>query len=286
MAANNLRIIYNNVASAASIISATNTNTNYPIANALVDNKGLVFRTTAATLPSAASTEITLTWATAQTVSAVVLPYTNLVPGISSVRTQVYSDEFFNTQVYDSGNVAVSAQGQQLFANTRGANYRYSFGGGSYFSKYFTKLTNCRGLKITITHNFTSAQDAYIEVGRLIVGDYWSPVHNTQFGLSVGVIDSSTSLRTQNGSLSTDAGTSHKTLSFDLSFLTAADREVLFNIIRSLGTKGSLYVSLFPEDVDQNKEYMHQIYGRLADLATISHPLYTVYASSISIQEV
>lgn len=285
MARNNLRLIYNNIVSSATL-TATNADTKYPVSNLLLDNKGLVFRSNAGTPPAASQSVISCTWSTNQAVSAVVLPYTNLKPGTDTVRIQCYSDTAMTAQIYDSGVVTVPAQGTELYANTRGSAYRYSFGGGSYFSKYFTKLTTCKGLKITCTSNYIAGYDSYVEVGRVIVGDYWSPTYNTEFGLSVGIEDSSTSQRAQNGALITDIGTSYKTLSFNLNYLTEADRTVLFDIIRSVGTRGSLYVSLFPEDDNPIKEYTYQIYGRLTDLATISHPMYTMYASTINIQEV
>lgn len=279
MAATNLRIIYKNIASSYGTLTATNVNTSFPITNVNSDNKGSFCRTTTTT------TAITMTWTTNQTLAAVVLPYTNL-SSTATFRVRLYSNEAATTLIYDSGvlSTGIVLAGNQLFNNTRGANYRYSFGGGSCVRKYFAKVTTCRAMVLDIVD--TSNTDGYIEVGKIVAGDYWSPTYNTEFGLSVGVSDSSTKTRTQNGSLVTDIGTSNKYLSFSLNYLTYTDRNTLYDIINTIGTKASLYVSLFPEDADTGKEYIHQIYGRLSDLATISHPMYTVYASSINIEEV
>lgn len=275
----NLRIIYKNLINSYNTISGTNINGSYPVTNTVSDLRGIVCRTTTT------STTINITWASSQSISAVVLPYTNLT-STSTLRVRLYSDEAMATQLYDSGVLSsgILLAGTSLLSNTFGSNYRYSFGGGSCIRKYFTQYSTCRAIKLDIVD--TSNTDGYIEIGKIVVGSYWSPTYNTEFGLSVGIADSSTKLRTQNGSLITDVGTSNKFMSFNLSYMNSTDRDTLFNIINSIGTKASLYISLFPEDADTNKEYIHQIYGRLSDLATISHPMYSIYASTINIEEV
>lgn len=274
----NLRIIYKNVFDSYATASASNTNTNYPLINTLKDTKGLVWRSTTT------SSTIDMTWSSAQTLSAVVLPFSNL-SATATIRVRMYSDTGMASMVYDSGTVtAVPAVLSSIYPNTVGSNYRYSYGGNYSARKYTTKVTTCRGLKIDIVD--TSNTDGYLEISRIIVGDYWSPVYNTQFGLSVGTKDLSTTYRTQTGNLTTDNGSTYKTLSFDLSYLTASDRDTLFSIINTGGIKKSIYVSLFPEDADPNKEQIHQIYGRFLEAATITHPMYTVYASSLTVEEV
>lgn len=278
MAANNLRVIYNNIADIADTLTASSTASGYAITNTKKDTKGLVWRS-ANTITNA---NIRLSWNTAKTISAVVLPYTNLTSA-ATIRIRLYSDIGLATLIYDTGVVtAVPA----VLANyyTASSNYRYAFGGGSCARRYFPSITGCQGLRIDIVD--TNNTDTYLEISRVIAGTYWTPTYNTEYGLSVGISDSSTKSRTQTGNLITDIGTSNKTLSFSLNYLTQVDRDTLFSIISTLGTKKSLYVSLFPEDTEPTKEQIYQIYGRLSDLATISNPVYSMYASSINIEEV
>ena len=275
----NLRIIYKNLLNSYNTLSATNINGLYPIANTLTDVRGVVARTTTT------STTISITWASNQNISSVIIPYSNLT-STCTLRIRLYSDELMSTQIYDSGTLSsgIFLANTSLFTNTLGSNYRYSFGGSSCIRKYFTQYNTCRGIKIDLVD--TSNTDGYLEIGKIVVGSYWSPTYNTEFGLSIGIADSSTKLRTQNGSLITDIGTSNKFMNFNLSYMNSTDRDTLFNIINSIGTKASMHISLFPEDADSNKEYIHQIYGRLSDLATITHPMYSIYASTINIEEV
>jgi hypothetical protein len=278
MAGNNLRIIYNNIVDASNTLTATNTNTNYIIDNVKKDTKGLVWRTNNAST----SSNIRLSWATAQTISAVILPYTNL-SATATITITLYSDAAFATQVFTSGAVAAVPAVLEN-QSTATANYRYAFGGGNCARVYFTQTANCRSMQISIVD--TANTDTYLEVSRIIVGTYWSPLYNTEFGLAVGIDDSSTKIRTQTGNLVTDIGTSNKTLTFNLSYMVNTDRDILFNIIRTIGTRKSIYVSLFPQDSEPTKEQTYQVYGRLSDLATITNPMYSIYASSISIEEV
>ena len=278
MAINNLRVIYNNVADSATTLSATSIASGYDISNTKKDTKGVVWRS-ANTITTAT---ISLTWGSPQTLSAVILPYTNL-SATATIRIKLYSDAAFATQILDTTDViAVPAVLPNYYASS--ANYRYAFGGGTCARKYFTQTANCRSMTIEIKD--TANTDTYLEVSRIIAGTYWSPTYNTEYGLSVGISDSSSKTRTQTGNLITDIGTSNKTLSFSLNYMTKNDRDTLFSIISTLGTKKSMYISLFPEDIEPTKEQIYQVYGRLADLATISHPMYSMYASSINIEEV
>lgn len=279
MSSNNLRIIYNNVIDSSATLTSTSYNSGYDISNIKKDTKGVVWRST----PAVTSASVNLTWSSGQSISAIILPYTNL-SSTATIRIRLYSDTALTTLIYDSGtNIAVSALLANYY-NTSGANYRYAFGGGSCVRKYFSQINNCKAMQLDIAD--TNNADTFLEISRIIAGTYWSPKYNTEYGLAVGISDSSSKYRTQTGNLITDIGTSNKTLSFNLSYMDNSDRDVLFSIIKSIGTKKSVYVSLFPEDSDTTKELMYQVYGRFSDLATISNPMYSMYASSINIEEV
>lgn len=279
MSSNNLRIIYNNVIDSSATLTSTSYSSGYDISNIKKDTKGVVWRSATSTT----SASINLTWASSQSISALILPYTNL-SATATLRIRMYSDTALTALIYDSGvNIAVPAILNNYY-NIAGANYRYAFGGGTCVRKYFSQVSNCRAMQLDFVD--TNNTEEFLEVSRIIAGTYWSPKYNTEYGLSVGISDSSSRYRTQTGNLITDIGTSNKTLSFNLSYMDSNDRDVLFSIIKSIGTKKSLYVSLFPEDSDTTKELMYQIYGRFSDLATISNPMYSMYASSVNIEEV
>ena len=69
----------------------------------------------------------------------------------------------------------------------------------------------------------------------------------------------------------TNRGAKFRTLNFDVGYLTASDRNNLFSIFRGSGTSRPLFVSLFPEDSDLEKERDFQIYGKLSGINPITH---------------
>lgn len=277
--ANNLRLIYNNVADTSILTTGTTISaTNYPASNLNKDAKSMVWRSNNTTTDT-----ITMTWTTDQVVNAIILPFTNLSVTCTMAIT-LYSDTAGATNIGTYSAAACVPAALDTYNSQATGNYVYSYGGGTTARRYITKVTNCRKIVITLVDSSNSA--GYLEVSRCIVGSYWSPKYNTSFGLEVGVVDSSTVSRTQSGNIITDAGTINKTLNLPLGFMNTADRDALFAIMRTNGMRKSLYVSTFPEDTDGNKEQIYQIYGRLSSLATIVHPMFTQYTSSLQIEEV
>jgi hypothetical protein len=265
----NLRIIHTNSADIATLTATTSVG-DYIVNNVKKDGKSLTWRS------ASGISSILGTWESPQSISCLVLPYTNLTT-TAQIRLRLYSDTNNTLLIYDSGILSNTVM---LHGNTLIEDYAY--GGGSCISIYFTKVNNCRSFTLDI---ISSAQD-YIEVSRVILGEYWSPKYNTEFGISVELQDTSTELRTESGDLIAEAAPTNKVINFSLNYMEKEDRDALLGIARNAGKYRSIYVSIFPEDEDKNKECLHQVYGRLVQNVTITHPMYTIYSTSLSIQEV
>jgi hypothetical protein len=274
---NNLRIIYDNVADSAAL-TASSVASGLPVTNLQREQKGLVWRSTSTTAT------ITATWSAAQTLQAVALPFCNLTP-TATIRVQVYANIADTMPVRDTGPQPAGAYiPDDIWGGNPSLSVNsYSFGGGTYARLWFGRSIG-RRMEITISDPNNPA--GYLEVNRLVCGNYWSPTYNTSFGLSIGYADSSTQTRTEAGNLLTTAGTLHRTLDFDLQWLTAKDKTQMLSILRGNGLRKPMFVSVFPQDVDKTKEQQYQIYGKLTDLAKLTHPVYSVYSSSISLQEI
>lgn len=271
-----LRFLYNNLADTA-VITSTNTAAGYPTTNLQSDLKGLVWRS-ASTL----STVITLAWATNQTLDAVFLPYTNLS---STATVRFVLKNSANTTLYDSGSLLVSNLYTLPQANAALTNNQYSFGTGTSLRQYFSTLTTVRSLEITIVDG--SNPQSFMEIGRIVCGKYLQFDFNVSFGLGLDVLDSSSSLRTEAGNLVVQRGTTHKVLNFSLDYMSQANRDTLFQLFKQFGIHKSFMVSVFPEDSDKSRESMYELYGKLSgNQFSITHPLYSQYTTSISIQEV
>jgi hypothetical protein len=265
----NLRIIHTNLADIATLAASSSVG-DYVVDSIKKDSKSLVWRS------SSGTASISGTWQTPQSISSLVLPYTNLVT-TAQIRFRLYSDVGSTLLIYDSGTKSdeIIPHGNTLIS-------QYAYGGGSYAAIYFNKVSNCRSFTLDVI----SAAQNFVELSRIIIGDYWSPKYNTEFGISVELQDSSTEIRTDSGDLVTEAAPTNKLLSFSLNYMEKEDRDTLFGIARNVGRYRSIHVSIFPEDEDKQKECLHQVYGRLVQNVTITHPMYTIYATSLSIQEV
>ena len=151
------------------------------------------------------------------------------------------------------------------------------YGGVKYVALYRT--LNSGTTSFAVTFNKT------VKVSRFIIGNYWSPTHNMGYGISVGYTDSSTVERLQTGDQYIVALPRHKTMQFELQYLNETDKFTMFDIARVCGKVTPVFVSAFPGDTHQDKEQMYSIYGRFNTPANIAHSTFTMYSSSLQLEE-
>lgn len=281
MATNNLRIIYDNVVDlTTTTITASTTGGSTSTANLKKDTKSLVWRSASGSTQAT----ITVTLATPTIIGGVALPFCNLT-STATIRVYGYSGA---TLKFDTGNVYACPYQQLGLWNwgslPLGVN-AYSYGGGTYGRCWIpaSVQTGCTSLDITITDSANTS--GYIELSRLVVGSYWSPAHNTSFGLSATTKDLSSHQRTESGDLITNRGIKFNSLNFDLNWLTPADRLDFNRIVKGNGLPKPLFISLFPDNSsDWEKEQAHQIYGKLSQLSAIQHPIFDTYSTQLEIE--
>lgn len=308
MAANNLRIIYQNAADAVTttVTASSTASASTPVTNLKLDPKSQVWRsgsvTTAATNGVyTAKANLVVAFATTTTVGGVILPFCNL-SSTATIRLRGYT----NTAPTLSGTVdapVVTAPGTQVFdtgavlacpyqplgawnwgTQPLGVN-SYSYGGGTYGRAWLSTQTACTSLLIEIVD--TANYSPYIEASRLVVGSYWSPKFNTSFGLSNTYRDLSSNARSESGDIISNRGVIYNSISFDLSYLTPADRLEMSRILKGNGISKPLLISLFPDNsTDYAKEQAHQVYGKLSQLSGIQHSMFDIYGTQIEIEEV
>jgi hypothetical protein len=180
-----------------------------------------------------------------------------------------------------TGSVTMTVTGQTAVAESTTSSFTgqtVGFGGGKYIAKYYTLATG--------TTTFTVTFSSSVKVSKFIIGNYWSPKYNTGFGVQTGYADASTSERLQSGDLYTTIAPRNKTLQFDLQYMDESDKFQLFDILRSCGKVTPLFVSIFPDNTDKQKEQMYSIYGKLNNLSNISYVMFSFYASSVSLEEI
>ena len=90
--------------------------------------------------------------------------------------------------------------------------------------------------------------DGFIEVGRIIAGETFSPKFNVSYGLELEYQESSEHRRTEGGSLRTIGDDSlARRLPINLDWLEAPDRRRMSDELLRIGKRGDIYISVFPE---------------------------------------
>lgn len=281
MATNNVRIIYDNAADRATL-TASSTAGVLVATNMQDERKSLVWRSTST------SATLTLIWPSLETISGVALPFCNLTQ-TSTIQLKGYTGSGPYTLVMDTGTVLaapVSALGIFNWGSSALGVNTYAYGGGTY-GRCWIPITSIRSLtKLEIIITDTANTQGYIECSRIVAGAHWAPVYNVGYEIPVTVNDTSNTTRNDAADLITEIGPMYKTISLGLSNMVDMDRTKLISIIRGNGKSKPIFVSIFPEDVDTDKEQTYQIYGKVAQAGTINYINLIQYTSQIDIEEI
>jgi hypothetical protein len=283
MASNNLRVIYQNLLdiSTTTLAASSTASSSTITANLLKDFKSSVWRSigTTATLSVAV--------ANASTIGGVILPFCNLLND-ATIQVIGYQNSNWTTPLFDTGDILAcpyQTTTPWLGPNLPNGLNTYSYGGGTYARVWVP--TNIQASCLSFQVVIKNPSGTYIEAARLIMGSYWSPTYNTSYGLSSSIKDLSTHERNEAGDLTTSRGILYNSLNFDLKWLTNTDRTALMRILRGNGISRPLLISLFPDNMlDWEKEYHHQVYGKLSQLSGVSLDLPDMYSSTISFEEI
>lgn len=136
-------------------------------------------------------------------------------------------------------------------------------------------------IKITI---YNTTQET--EIGRVIIGAYVEPTYNLSYGHAISWEEPTKQYRTDAGTLRSDIGVPIRKLKFDLGTINAVDRTTISQVMRTVGKRRDFYLSLFPEDTDEDKKEEYSGIVKLTKIPSISEfaPLY--YKSKYEMEEV
>lgn len=309
MAQNNLRLIYQNISDISTITTSSVAGSGTPVSNLTKDPKSLVFRS-ASSGTTSIKLNIVMTFSSRMLGGpssgiGLILTNTNL-SAAATIRIRGYTGSAPTTGT--GTNPTATTPGTEVFDSTvKLANPYQSIGFSNWNSDDFYTVTSGTttytdrkvysrvwlpiGTPVACTSVLIEIVDTninqYIEASRIIFGNYWSPKYNTSYGMSSGTKDLSASNRTEAGDLITASAPKYNTLSFDLKWLTGADRAILNKIVRLLGIQKPMLVSLFPDNSDDwEKEHMYQLYGKIVQLAGIDHSIFEMYSSQLELEEV
>ena len=272
----NLRLIHDNAADRATSLAASTTSGALVAAYMQNDFKGQAHRSTGT------SVTYTLTWTNGETVGGVALPATNL-SATATIRVRLYSDTGGSTLIADSGAVYACpglALGLWNWAQPINAN-AFAYGGASKSAVWFSEHWFARRCVIDVVDTLNAA--GYVDCARLVIGAYFSPQYNASYGAAMGVVDTTTSQRTDSGDLPPDRGTQHDRLSLDLKLMPESDRAQVMWIMRSAGTARNIFLSLLPSDASAVAEQDSMIYGKRAN-ADVGFDFYGAFSNKIDME--
>jgi hypothetical protein len=249
----NLRIIHDNAADRATISASTTAGPLLAAANMQNDFKGQVHRSVGGAVT------YTLSWATTQSVGGVAFPATNFTVD-ATVRVRLYSDAGGTALVADSGTIyACPGLNLGLWDWSLPLNCNaFAFGGASKSAVWFDSHYAVR-LCVIDVYDYSNS---FIDCSRLVVGAYWSPTYNADYGAKVSVNDLTSVARNDSGDLLPDNQTKYDTMKLNLAHMPEADRARLMMIFRGVGTGKNLFVSALPRSLATSAEQDFMIYGK------------------------
>ena len=280
----NLRIIHDNAADRAALTAGSQAGALGP-ANLQLDRKSAVLRATGL------QQTITATWPAQECIACVALIFTNMTSG-ARMRVRGYGQPGDVVPALDTGWMMPCPEaplesypfgelplGWNAYA--WGGTNTWARGGGGDAVAWFAPVFVSR---LVIDVSCPDLPEAYIEVSRLVAGNYWSPENNAEYGASLQMQDTTEVYRTAAGTAKTAIGISSEKLSINLGHLAADDRARLMRILRECGPVRPLLFSLFPENPDPLLEQDHMLYGRVANLDAVSTPYYETYSAPLQIE--
>jgi len=277
----NLRILHKNIFDSYSGITMASGSQaiGFGLSNMKDDTKSKTFRSTNLTNP-----KIRATWASAQEISGVALAFTNLIAG-STFQITLYDDPAAGTLLHDTGAIPVNYNYDPPVGFNSIGSSSFAYGGGAHVSTFFDAVPSVKRMEIELTS--AGNPDGYVEISRIIVGKFWEPNDNADYGARVDFIDTTTGLRTSAGDFVTDRGTITREMEFSMQAMDSQDKAALNNLFRSIGKSQPLFISLVPGNGQITEEQLsQQIYGKLDQDLSVSLPFFQRYSASIRIVEV
>lgn len=276
---NRLRVLYNNALQRATL-SASSEAGSLVVDNLRTTIKQEVYRATGT------SATLTAIFPAAEFIGCVSFPFCNYTSA-ASIRVRGYTNVGDASPSFDTGAVLAGQYTPLgLFdwgTQPLGVN-AFSYGGAKYATIWFP-IKAVKKLVIDIVD--TSNPAGYVESGCLVMGSYFSPKKNFDYGASISIIELSKHERNHAGNLRTERGPRSRDMNFDLKYMDKDDRNELWNIFIGNGMTVPMLISLMPEEVgDPIGEQMFQLYGKLSQQSRLTFQSFGTFQAPVKIEEV
>lgn len=236
-----VRIVTANVSDAATLTSADFA-VSLPVGNLQLEGRARVARTVDATGTKTIEGDL----AGAAVVGACVL-YGHNLTSQAEWRLRIWDGVGqTGTVTYDSGTVpALAALGWGSFGWGMvpwGASV--FTGWGSAYSVLWFPAVGARSFRIELDDDANPA--GFVQAKRLLLGPYFEPAVNLEYGLNLYWEEDSVQRRTQASSLRTDPGPRYRVLAGNLGHLDEVERGVALETLRQIGLRTETFISVHP----------------------------------------
>lgn len=268
------RLLSDNAADRATVSSSSTIASGLPLSNLKTDIRGQVCRSLAGSM------NLTLEWPNLEPIGLVVLPLTNLQAS-STIRVRAFLNTADTTPIADSG-VVYAAPGAILenWAFTLPLNVNaFNDNDLPIVSCFFSEQVACRKLVIDIV----DPDATFIDVSRLVAGPYIEMQYGASYGATTSLVDLTKNSRADSGDYVSDWGPKAKSLSFDLEWISEADRPKIRQVLFK-GIGKNIFVSIISDSDDPVLVRDYSIYGKQAQVGSMTYSFYQNHATQITIE--
>ena len=230
------------------------------------------------------------------TISSLVFGRHNF-PKDTIINISLYSNIDFSGLLYNSGDLIVNTEqsggelvkwGDFLWGEP-GFTWGQDLVAGEFLSAFnfvhwiTTPIDSVLSIKIIIS-NINSDE---ISFSRLIAGDYIQPTYNISYEHTLQWDEATKQKRASSGStLRSTINFPYRKLEFSLNTINSADRTILQDGMRYVGLRKDFFVSLFPEDIDEEKKIDYSGIVKLTKIPSMSEHASEYYKSKYIMEEV
>lgn len=128
--------------------------------------------------------------------------------------------------------------------------------------------------------------NGYIDIGRFLAGQAWSPARNINFGAQINWIDPSPVRRSRYGRRFSEELPKYRTVDMQFGLLTQAEAiGASFDILRKVGKTGDLFYVEDPQ-ADPSLRFRTSVYASLVENSPITNEFHDGFTWRLSLEEI
>lgn len=253
------RLVHNSVSDDVTL-TVTSTAGSYAASNMQNKQPSMKWRST-----TDAAQTISGDFGAAEVIGCVVL-YNHNISAAGTIAVTLASNSGFSTDVFTKTVDALDATagyGTQKYGHDGYGGYSELGWQQRFTIIWFTPVSR-RYFKVVITD--TTNSDEYVEVGRLMWGDFTTIPY--RYGAELGWREQTEVTRTRGGALRSDARNPYRYTNVESTILTDTQVADALEIFRAAGRRSDVLWSGFPENTDEYLERRYTMLGKLMDYSS------------------